>query len=365
MYFNSLPHQTNIKHHAMRASTNSLLRDWLSCSDTDLIQHAQERFSITLPVAKKLPLTFVHLNEHSHFLAPASRFSLLMESLGTMRLAYKAIKMSSSMPHIFVDTTGYAFTFVVARVLFGCKVLAYVHYPTISTDMLNLVWERRRSAYNHQEYISNSRITTYVKLVYYTVFAVMYGMVGSLSSLALVNSTWTYNHIQSLWKGAAWLKRIQIVFPPCSVTDFQKNDITKKRESVILSIGQFRPEKDHALQIESMSRLFELHPELKKEAKLVLIGSCRGASDQARLEQLQDLTKKLDLTASVSFVVNQPYSVIQDWLKKASVGIHTVRSDGLLGIVFPIRACGLTLNWSLFFVVVRCGTSTLELELWR
>ena len=307
----------------MRFPSNSL-RVLISHSKTELIQHAKERFSITL--TKELPLTFVHLNDYSHFLAPSSRFSLLMESLGTMRLAYKAIKMSSfSMPHIFVDTTGYAFTFVVARLLFGCKVLAYVHYPTISTDMLNLVWERRRSAYNHQEYISNSRITTYIKLVYYTAFAIMYGMVGSLASLALVNSTWTYNHIQSLWKGAAWLKRIQIVFPPCSVTDFQRNDITKKRESVILSIGQFRPEKDHALQIESMARLFELHPELKKEAKLVLIGSCRGSADQARLEQLQDLTKKLDLSDSVSFVVNQPYSVIQEWLKKASVGIHTVR----------------------------------------
>jgi alpha-1,2-mannosyltransferase len=292
-----------------------------------------------------------------------------MESLGTMRLAYKALKMSSfAMPHIFVDTTGYAFTFVVARLLFGCKVLAYVHYPTISTDMLNLVWERRRSAYNHQEYISNSRITTYIKLVYYTAFAIMYGMVGSLASLALVNSTWTYNHIQSLWKGAAWLKKIQIVFPPCSVTDFQKNDIIKRRESVILSIGQFRPEKDHALQIESMARLFELHPELKKEAKLVLIGSCRGAADQARLKQLQDLTKKLDLSNSVSFVVNEPYSVIQEWLKKASVGIHTVRGvqmDSLttwLSMHQFVHSDSPLIRCSQF---LRCGTSTLGLELWR
>jgi hypothetical protein len=116
------------------------------------INKAWRRFSLTL--AKRLPLTFVHLNEHSHFLAPASRFVLLMESLGTMRLAYKAIQMSSLMPHIFVDNTGYAFTFVVARVLFGFKVLADVHCPTISPDMLNLVWERRRGAYNYQEYVA-------------------------------------------------------------------------------------------------------------------------------------------------------------------------------------------------------------------
>jgi alpha-1,2-mannosyltransferase len=252
-----------------------------------------------------------------------------------MRLAYKALQMSlsaaatatdHSMPHIFCDTTGCAFTYVVANVLFGCKVLAYVHYPTISTDMLNLVWERRRSAYNHQEYISKSRLTTSIKVLYYTAFAALYGMVGSLSSLALVNSTWTYNHICSLWKGAAWLKRIHIVFPPCAVTDFQQNDVIKERQSVVLSIGQFRPEKDHVLQIEALARLFDSHPSLRETVKLVLIGSCRGASDEARLEQLRVLTKTLDLVDSVSFVVNQPYSVIQEWLSKASVGIHTVRA---------------------------------------
>ena len=243
-----------------------------------------------------------------------------------MRLALKALEMSSdSMPNIFVDTTGCAFTYVVARILFACKVIAYVHYPTISTDMLNLVWERRRSAYNHQEYISRSQFTTIIKLIYYTIFAVLYGMVGSLASLVLVNSTWTCNHIRSLWKWAAWSNRIKIVFPPCPVLDLQKNDILKKREPAILSIGQFRPEKDHVLQIESFATLLERHPELKPSTKLILIGSCRGPDDEARLELLNNLTEKLGLSDSVSFVVNQRYSVIVDWLQRASVGIHTVR----------------------------------------
>ena len=39
----------------------------------------------------------------------------------------------------FIDTSGWAFSFPLAR-LAGARVLAYVHYPTISTDMLSRVW---------------------------------------------------------------------------------------------------------------------------------------------------------------------------------------------------------------------------------
>ena len=39
----------------------------------------------------------------------------------------------------FIDTSGWAFSFPLAR-LAGARVLAYVHYPTVSTDMLCRVW---------------------------------------------------------------------------------------------------------------------------------------------------------------------------------------------------------------------------------
>lgn len=38
-------------------------------------------------------------------------------------------------PHVFIDTTGCAFTFLVAK-LARCKIVAYVHYPTVSTVSL-------------------------------------------------------------------------------------------------------------------------------------------------------------------------------------------------------------------------------------
>lgn len=300
-----------------------------------LLDQIQDRFDLKL--SKQLQIDFVHLHQHAHCLQPAPRLSLLVESYGTMRLAAAALdwhvqqlqqQQQASiipLPDWFIDTTGCAFTFVVARLLYGCRIMAYVHYPTISTDMLQLVWERRRS-YNHS--ISDSRIQTMIKLVYYCLFAVLYGIAGSLAEVVLVNSTWTRAHIQSLWKWSHWKQRIRLVYPPCRVhQQGSKHQALSQRELVILSIGQFRPEKDHKLQIESFHLLLQRYPEWKGRAKLIIIGSCRGPQDERRLSALRDFVQQLGLSEDhrIEFVVNQPYSVLQQWLARASVGIHTVR----------------------------------------
>jgi alpha-1,2-mannosyltransferase len=268
-----------------------------------------------------------------------------------MKLAYIALVRSTAQqcpPRIFFDTTGCAFTYLVARVIFGCKVVAYVHYPTISTDMLTMVWERRRVTYNNQAYITNSRITTFIKLVYYSMFAMAYGMVGSLCTLVLVNSTWTFNHINSLWWLVALQGKIKIVFPPCRISSSEQHGTSSsaaaaaagpQRDRIILSIGQFRPEKDHELQIEALARLFENHPALKGGITMVLVGGCRGPPDEARLHHLQDRVKDLGLEESILFCVNQPYSVVEEWLAKASVGIHTMWNEHFgIGVVEMMSA---------------------------
>lgn len=307
----------------------------------DVYRHVRERFALELP-EQTLNLRFVHLDEYADYLVPSKRFSLLAEGWNTMRLAFLALQLTLrsdgllTVPHVWIDTTGAAFTYLPARVLFGCCVLAYVHYPTISTDMLRRVWQTRRRSGDAYDTSSTSTILSLVKCVYYVFFAILYGAVGSLSSLVLTNSTWTYNHIRSLWKYAAWRDRIRIVYPPCRLLESSDNKdedsketIAKPREPAIVSIGQFRPEKDHALQLEAMARLLKQHPEWKhkKGCKLVLIGSCRSgeADDQARLEKLRTMAKQLGIEEYVEFVVNQPFAVVQEWLLGGSVGIHTVR----------------------------------------
>ena len=59
---------------------------------------------------------------------------------------------------------GYAFTFPVVSLLGGIPVGAYVHYPTISTDMLARVRSRRQWHTNANQ-ISSSPFLSQLKLM--------------------------------------------------------------------------------------------------------------------------------------------------------------------------------------------------------
>ena len=103
------------------------------------------------------------------------RLTMLRQMLGGSNFLSQALKISGSeghsFPDIFFDTTGCAWTHgVIKGGIFRCfmrmktaKVFTYTHYPTISTDMLNMVYERRFS-YNNSEEISASKIKNAVKV---------------------------------------------------------------------------------------------------------------------------------------------------------------------------------------------------------
>lgn len=58
---------------------------------------------------------------------------------------------------------GYSFTFPILRWLGGARVAAYVHYPTISTDMLARVGKKEADATN-EHVIAGSALLTNMKL---------------------------------------------------------------------------------------------------------------------------------------------------------------------------------------------------------
>lgn len=71
---------------------------------------------------------------------------------------------------IFIDTTGYAFTLPLFKYIGGCKTACYVHYPTITIEMLKRV-SARRETYNNRGIIARSPFLTGAKLTYYRIFA--------------------------------------------------------------------------------------------------------------------------------------------------------------------------------------------------
>lgn len=62
------------------------------------------------------------------------------------------------------DTMGYAFTFHAVSILAGTNVGAYVHYPTISTEMIHRV-ESRVALHNNSASVSSSIFLTQGKLL--------------------------------------------------------------------------------------------------------------------------------------------------------------------------------------------------------
>lgn len=65
---------------------------------------------------------------------------------------------------MMVDTMGYAFTFHVVSILAGVNIGAYVHYPTISTEMVHRV-EARVALHNNSASVSSSTFLTQGKLL--------------------------------------------------------------------------------------------------------------------------------------------------------------------------------------------------------
>jgi alpha-1,2-mannosyltransferase len=110
------------------------------------------------------------------------------------------------------------------------------------------------------------------------------------------------------------------------------------RERLVVSVGQFRPEKDHELQLQAFAELKQKGNQYK-DVKLAMIGGCRNASDQAYLKKLQKSCSKLGLDSSVEFRLNVPHAELVSTLGRASVGLHTMWNEHFgIGVVEMMAA---------------------------
>lgn len=222
---------------------------------TEILNRVKQRFDMNMQVYEP-SITFIYLR--SRFFVEAKyykMFTLLGQSIGSMVLGLEAL--IRFVPDIYIDSMGYSFTYPIFYYLASIPILAYVHYPTISTDMLEQVKERRQT-YNNRGVIANSSNVSQIKLIYYRIFAYLYGWCGRCVQIAYCNSSWTQGHIQHIWKLPS--NSIYRVYPPCDVKQFLLMPLVNDDEQVlktIVSIGQFRPEKDHELQIRSFHELLQ------------------------------------------------------------------------------------------------------------
>lgn len=290
-----------------------------------ILKTARQRFNVILP--RPDDIEFIFLRRRLWVEArPYPIFTLLGQSVGSLVLGFEALL--KFVPDIYIDTMGYAFTLPMFKYLGSCKVACYVHYPTISTDMLERVTQRTQS-YNNASFISRSPLLSSMKLIYYRLFAYMYGVAGKRSDVVMVNSSWTFGHISSLWQAVGCT---YIVYPPCDVQEFMKIPLDSHSKDLVrsvISVAQFRPEKDHSLQLKAFKKFisgFKIHEETMLY-QLVLVGSCRNEEDVTRVDGLKALSRELGIDHLVEFHLNVPFDELKSRLAEATVGIHTMWNE--------------------------------------
>jgi glycosyltransferase involved in cell wall biosynthesis len=119
-----------------------------------------------------------------------------------------------------------------------------------------------------------------------------------------------------------------------------------QRHRVIVSVGQFRPEKDHLLQIKSMESFIMANQiqgnhELD-DVILVMLGSTRHQEDDTLADSLQAYIQSKDyLHHRIYILRNQPYSILQEYLLHSEVGLHTMWNEHFGISVVEMLAAGL------------------------
>ena len=267
------------------------------------------------------------------------------QSLGSLLLAYDAFTLLA--PDIFIDTMGYAFALALSTLFFPhVPTGAYVHYPTISTDMLGSLEEGGQGV--------NAGLGKGLKGVakrrYWQMFANMYGWVGGNVDVVMTNSSWTQAHIRSLWGPSRTRRRktydVEVVFPPVAVDELEEQiDVSaeseKQRERTILYIAQFRPEKNHNLVLQAFAKLLHSSPSSSPGTRLVLVGSVRHSDDATRVYRLRLLAHELQIKDQVIFICDASWPEILEWLRRSWIGVNGMWNEHFgIGVV-EYQAAGL------------------------
>mmetsp|Transcript_66659 Transcript_66659/g.124448 ORF Transcript_66659/g.124448 Transcript_66659/m.124448 type:complete len:509 (-) Transcript_66659:64-1590(-) len=325
-------------------------------SPAQIVEQARGRFGVEVPEQQ---IEFIVLTRRR--LVEAStwpRCTLIGQSVGSMLLAFEAVTRS---PDVILDTMGYAFTYPIFSIFGACTVGSYTHYPTISTDMLARVRSRDTGVCNN-EAVARSSLRSTLKLIYYKIFAALYSMMGRFADVVLVNSSWTLGHIKDLWKipDRTWL-----VYPPCDTLALSRLElqrgVLKAGGKLVVSLAQFRPEKDHRMQLEAFAGFLKQYDPSSEKApvdrvRLVVAGGCRDDGDWGRLRDLQALAKELGLRERPEGSFTSPDKDSGDWqvafrpnasleevhllLGSATVGLHTMRDEHFGISVVEFMAAG-------------------------
>lgn len=303
--------------------------------DTALLQLIDSQFHIRPP----RPVKFVYLRGSAARWLSADcypRLTLLLQTVvGGLALFYEAAIVNRATP-IVLETVGVPMVYPLLRCLCGCQVVSYTHFPIVSSSMMERVRAGTISTTNRGAVVTNSTLRL-AKLVYYQAFAIFYRLLGQFPAVVFTNSSWTQGHVSELF----WPRVTTVLFPPCDVADFAARSLLSgKRTDSIVSVGQFRPEKNHALQLSAFHRAIGTG-RLPPTARLVMLGGARGPEDRARADAIVAEARSLAISDRVEVVVNASFDAVVAHLTSGCVGLHAMLDEHFGIAVLEYLAAGI------------------------
>lgn len=267
-------------------------------------------------------IVFINLPNKYQWLITASSYKMLSmigQAIGSVILVLLAFQQVT--PDIFVDTIGVPFSYVFVYGLLDIPIISYIHYPTVSRDMLT-------AAKNI------GGIYGFLKYCYWSILLKLYTFSILWVDIKLFNSTWTGENVAASlgWAGKHIDLDECILYPPCvsyDDIDFDKtpidNLIRSPRDRCIVYLAQFRPEKRHKLLIrhyqDYLSKCASRNIDVPH--KLVLVGSVRLNKDEEFIRELQDLINELNIPRDlILFELNASNETVNTWLNKSDFGIN-------------------------------------------
>ena len=161
-------------------------------SAEQLCKAIKDKFSTQVNL-KRNNLQFVKLKTHETMQAENyPSCTLLWQLIAYNRVCAEALQLKPC--DVFIDTIGVGFAYPLVKTLFGCKVVSYTHYPTISSDMIKQI---DTNQFNNQ--VAGNPILKMGKRIYYWGLMLAYGQCGRFADQIATNSSWTDKHIRSLW----------------------------------------------------------------------------------------------------------------------------------------------------------------------
>lgn len=158
--------------------------------------------------------------------------------------------------------------------------------------------------------------------------ASLYSWTGKSADIIMVNSAWTENNINSIWKCP---KKVHIIYPPIGLEKLMvKADShwDKKLDYQIVNASEFKQENNHELILKAISKSkLSLKQNIWSELSLHLI-NLSSEQDEPYIKNLKDLVKSLNLQDHVKIYSQCIHSNhLEEELIKASYGIYAKADD--------------------------------------